>query len=70
VNRTGFAGDSNLRGSIRVHSALVAVGGGIEPSVESVGDSCDALAESINCLYKAEVTMEKSFETVEFATLE
>jgi len=47
---------------------------GIEPSVGSVGDSYDnALAETINGLYKAEVIHRsgpwKSFETVEFATL-
>ena len=48
---------------------------GIEPSVGSVGDSYDnALAESINGLYKAEVIHRRgpwrSFEAVEFATLE
>jgi hypothetical protein len=48
---------------------------GIEPSVESVGDSYDnALAETINGLYKAEVIHRRrpwrSFEAVEFATLE
>lgn len=48
---------------------------GIEPSVGSVGDSFDnALAETINGLYKAEVIHRrgpwKSFEAVEFATLE
>jgi hypothetical protein len=48
---------------------------GIEPSVGSVGDSYDnALAETINGLYKAEVIHRrgpwKSFEAVEFATLE
>jgi putative transposase len=47
---------------------------GIEPSVGSVGDSYDnALAETINGLYKAEVIHRRgpwrSFETVEFATL-
>jgi putative transposase len=47
---------------------------GIEPSVGSVGDSYDnALAETINGLYKAEVIHRrsswKSFEDVEFATL-
>jgi putative transposase len=49
--------------------------GGIEPSVGSVGDSYDnALAETINGLYKAEVIHRRgpwrSFEAVEFATLE
>jgi transposase InsO family protein len=47
---------------------------GIEPSVGSVGDSYDnALAETINGLYKAEVIYRcgpwRSFEAVEFATL-
>jgi len=48
---------------------------GNEPSVGSVGDSYDnALAETINGLYKAEVIHRhgpwRSFEAVEFATLE
>ena len=48
---------------------------GIEPSVGSVGDSYDnALAETINGLFKAEVIQRRrpwrSFESVEFATLE
>ena len=48
---------------------------GIEPSVGSAGDSYDnALAETINGLYKAEVVHRRgpwrSFEAVEFATLE
>ena len=48
---------------------------GIEPSVGSVGDSCDnALAETINGLYKAELIHRrapwKSREAVELATLE
>ena len=48
---------------------------GVEPSVGSVGDSFDnALAETINGLYKAEVIHRRgpwrSFESVEFATLE
>ena len=48
---------------------------GVEPSVSSVGDSYDnALAETINGLYKAEVIWRRgpwrSFEQVEFATLE
>lgn len=48
---------------------------GIEPSVGSVGDSYDnALAETINGLYKAEVIDRRgpwrSFEAVEYATLE
>ena len=48
---------------------------GLEPSVGSVGDSYDnALAETINGLYKAEVIWRcgpwKSCESVEYATLE
>ncbi|MCQ4322681.1 IS3 family transposase, partial [Stutzerimonas stutzeri] len=47
---------------------------GVEPSVGSVGDSYDnALAETINGLYKAEVIHRRSWqsrETVELATLE
>ncbi len=48
---------------------------GVEPSVGSVGDSYDnALAETINGLYKSEVIHRrgpwKSMEAVEFATLE
>ena len=48
---------------------------GIEPSVGSVGDFYDnALAETINGLYKAEVIHRRgpwrNFEAVEFATLE
>lgn len=46
---------------------------GVEPSVGSVGDSYDnALAETINGLYKAELIHRRSwrsFEEVEFATL-
>jgi putative transposase len=47
---------------------------GIEPSVGSVGDAYDdALAETINGLYKAEVIHRRgpwrSVEAVEFATL-
>jgi putative transposase len=48
---------------------------GVEPSVGSVGDSYDnALAETINGLYKAEVIWRRgpwrNFEQVELATLE
>lgn len=50
-------------------------GAGIEPSVGSVGASYDnALAETINSFYKAEVIQRRgpwrSFEAVEYATLE
>ena len=48
---------------------------GIEPSVGSVGDSYDnALAETINGLFKAEVIHRRgpwrSFDAVEYATLD
>ena len=48
---------------------------GLEPSVGSVGDSYDnALAETINGLYKTELIRRmgpwRSLEAVEFATLE
>ncbi len=48
---------------------------GIDPSVGSVGDSYDnALAETINGLYKAEAIHRRgpwrSFEAVDYATLE
>jgi transposase InsO family protein len=59
--------------SIRYTECLLDAG--IEPSVGSVGDSFDnALAETINGLFKAEVIHRRgpwrSAETVEFATLE
>src|SRR5271154_1251541 len=59
--------------SIRYTERLLEAG--IEPSVGSVGDSYDnALAETINGLFKAEVIHRRgpwrSVETVEFATLE
>ncbi|TBA12001.1 IS3 family transposase [Rhizobium ruizarguesonis] len=59
--------------SIRYSERLAEAG--IEPSVGSVGHSYDnALAETINGLYKAEVIHRRgpwrSFEAVEFATLE
>ena len=59
--------------SIKYTERLAAAG--IEPSVGSVGDSYDnALAKTINGLYKAEVIHRRgpwrSFEAVEFATLE
>jgi putative transposase len=59
--------------SIKYTERLAAAG--IEPSVGSVGDSFDnALAETINGLYKAELIHRRgpwrSFEAVEFATLE
>lgn len=58
--------------SIRYTERLIEAG--IEPSVGSVGDSYDnALAETVNGLYKAEVIHRrkswKSVEEVELATL-
>jgi transposase InsO family protein len=75
VHRGGLVHHSD-RGSqyvsIRYSERLAEAG--IEPSVGSVGDSYDnALAETINGLYKAEVIHRRgpwrSFEAVEFATL-
>jgi transposase InsO family protein len=59
--------------SIRYSERLAEAG--IEPSVGSVGDSYDnALAETINGLFKTEVIRKRgpwrSLEAVEFATLE
>ena len=53
----------------------LAAGAGIEPSVGSVGDRYDnALAETINGPFKADVVHRRdprrSFETVEYASLE
>ncbi len=76
VHRGGLVHHSD-RGSqyvsIRYSERLAEAG--IEPSVGSVGDSYDnALAETINGLYKAEVFHRRgpwrNFEAVEFATLE
>jgi putative transposase len=75
VHRSGLVHHSD-RGSQYVsirHTKRLAKAG-IEPSVGSVGDSYDnALAETINGLYKAEVIHRRgpwrSFEAVEFATL-
>ena len=60
---------------VSIHCTERLAQAGIEPSVGSVGDSYDnALAESINGLYKAEVIHRRgpwrSLEAVEFATLE
>src|SRR5436190_19880869 len=59
--------------SIKYTERLVEAG--VEPSVGSVGDSYDnALAETINGLYKAEIIHRRgpwrSLQAVEFATLE
>jgi transposase InsO family protein len=75
-HRGGLVHHSDRRSqyvSIRYTERLAEAG--IEPSVGSVGDSYDnALAETINGLYKAEVIHRRgpwrSFEAVEFATLE
>lgn len=75
VHRGGLVHHSD-RGSqyvsIRYSERLAEAG--IEPSVGSVGDSYDnALAETVNGLYKAEVIHRRgpwrNFEAVEFATL-
>ncbi len=77
TQRKGSLVDHSDRGvqyvSIRYTERLAEAG--IEPSVGSVGDSYDnALAESINGLYKTEVIRRhgpwRSLEAVEFATLE
>ena len=76
ANRSGLVHHSD-RGaqyvSIKYTERLAEAG--IEPSVGSVGDSYDnALAETINGLYKTEVIHRRgpwrNFEAVEFATLE
>ena len=72
VHRDGLVHHSD-RGSQYV--SIKYTEAGIEPSVGSVGDSNDnALAETINGLYKAEVIHRRgpwhSFEAVEYATLE
>jgi transposase InsO family protein len=76
VHRGGLVHHSD-RGSqyvsIKYTERLAAAG--VEPSVGSMGDSYDnALAETINGLYKAEVIHRRgpwrTFEAVEFATLE
>jgi len=76
LHRGGLVHHSDRRSqyvSIRYTERLAEAG--IEPSVGSVGDSYDnALAETINGLYKAEVIHRrvpwKSFDAVELATLE
>ena len=76
LNGSGLVHHSDLGSqyvSIRYTERLAEAG--LEPSVGSVGDSYDnALAETINGLYKAEVIWKsgpwKSFEAVEYATLE
>ena len=76
VDRSGLIHHSD-RGSqyVSINYTERLAEAGIEPSVGSVGDSYDnALAETINGLYKAEVIHRRgpwrSFEAVEFATLE
>ena len=75
VHRGGLVHHSD-RGSqyVSIRYTERLAGAGIEPSVGSVGDSYDnALAETINGLYKAELIHRRgpwrSFEAVEFATL-
>jgi len=76
LHRGGLVHHSD-RGSqyVSIHYTERLAQAGIEPSVGSVGDSYDnALAESINGLYKAEVIHRRgpwrSLAAVEFATLE
>ena len=76
LHRGGLVHHSD-RGSqyVSIHYTERLAQAGIEPSVGSVGDSYDnALAESINGLYKAEVIHRRgpwrSLEAVELATLE
>jgi len=76
VHRGGLVHHSD-RGSqyVSIKYTERLVQAGIEPSVGSVGNSYDnALAETINGLYKAEVIHRRgpwrSFEAVEYATLE
>ena len=76
LHRGGLVHHSD-RGSqyVSIHYTERLALAGIAPSVGSVGDSYDnALAESINGLYKAEVIHRRgpwrSLEAVEFATLE
>ncbi len=76
LHRGGLVHHSD-RGSqyVSIHYTERLPQAGIEPSVGSVGDSYDnALAESINGLYKAEVIHRRgpwrSLEAVELATLE
>lgn len=76
LHRGGLVHHSD-RGSqyVSIHYTERLAQAGIEPSVGSVGDSYDnALAASINGLYKAEVIHRRgpwrSLEAVEFATLE
>jgi transposase InsO family protein len=76
VHRGGLVHHSD-RGSqyVSIKYTERLVEAGVEPSVGSVGDSYDnALAETINGLYKAEVIHRRgpwrNFEAVEFATLE
>jgi transposase InsO family protein len=72
-NRGGLSDRGSQYLSIKYTERLAEAG--VEPSVGSVGDSYDnALAETINGLYKAEVVHRRgpwrSFEAVEYATLE
>lgn len=76
ARRSGLVHHSD-RGSqyLSIKYSLRLAEAGIDPSVGSVGDSYDnALAETVNGLYKAEVIHRRgpwrSFDAVEFATLE
>ncbi len=75
IHRGGLVHHSDMGSQyVSIHYTERLAEAGIEPSVGSVGDSYDnALAETINGLYKAEVIHRRgpwrSFEAVEFATL-
>ena len=76
VHRGGLVhhSDRGSQGGTSRSSTQPLVEAGVEPSVGSVGDSYDnALAETINGLYKAEIIHRRgpwrSLEAVEFATL-
>ena len=75
ARRLRAAVNFQLRFAPCVAAARRLIEAGVEPSVGSVGDSYDnALAETINGLYKAEVIHRRGpwrgLEAVEFATLE
>ncbi len=75
VSRGGLVHHSDRAQYVSIKYSERLAEAGIEPSVGSVGDSYDnALAETINGLYKAEVIHRRgpwrSFKAVEFATLE
>jgi putative transposase len=54
---------------IRIHSSTYLAEAGIEPSVGSRGDSYDALAKTINDVYKAELIHRRTWKTRESVEL-